>query len=99
MRESERGLHVFAVLIGVNLDGAVVPAHHELSHPVARDIKVVETLDRPVLPLALHRPLHLWSLPEGKCTELELICSPRKIFQSNAKGKIRSCFPITACLN
>ena len=68
MRKSERGFHVLAVLIGVNLDGAVVSAHNELSHPVARDVKVVETLDRPVLPLALHRPLHLWSLPKGTRT-------------------------------
>ena len=63
MRESERGFYVLAVLIGVYLDGAVVPAHNELSHPIARDVEVVQTLDRPVLPLAFHRPLHLWALP------------------------------------
>ena len=65
MRESERGLHVLAILICVNLDGTVVPAHHKLPYPVARDVEVVETLDRPVLPLPLHRPLHLRSLPIG----------------------------------
>ena len=88
MRESERGFYVLAVLIGVYLDGAVVPAHNELSYPIARDVEVVQTLDRPVLPLAFHRPLHLWALPNETrraCTSdgrgLEELRDPARLMQ------------------